>query len=106
MECPMCGCEIKPDAGEATVLCQPCKKQVPESLEKAACDPFNYAVGLRDGTTIEFESAVFQGEFVRLRAGSGDSQFKDGLYGGYPMPRGIDVRVSEIIWCCDAPFGS
>lgn len=79
---------------------------MPPSLLKACFDrPFDYALGLRNGLIIRFGGATINGEWISLDDIKGYSN-KEELVVGYPMDRGMDVRLSEIIWCADAPEGS
>lgn len=77
----------------------------PDSLVKATGDPFDYMLGLRDGRMIQFTEAriVQKGKWLHLKEPriSGDGDLSK-----IPFERGMDVRVSEIVWVCDAPFGS
>lgn len=80
----------------------------PPALAKATLDPFQYAVQVRDVGVIVFESAEPVGTgWVRLLAG-GDRGFsqEDSPQPGYPCPRGIEVRLADIVWAADAPHGS
>ncbi len=86
-------------------FCLPCLQKLPASLLKAISDPFDYAIGLRTGLVIRFSEARIQGEWVHLLVagtnrpvGNGDDT--------YNWERGIDVRLTEIVWCADAPIGS
>lgn len=101
----------------------------PPHLNKAVLDnPFQYACGLRDGTVIEFEGAT-PGDWAECErldhvadAGS-DEDFLNarvasewvhlegiqsirGPLGVFPFERGLDIRLSEIVWVADAPRGS
>ncbi len=84
--------------------CERCKLRFPPSLIKAVGDDFEYALELRTGEVIRFRSAVIHGEWATL----------DGVSWGvgrvsalpFECPRGVDVRISEIVWCADAPDGS
>lgn len=84
------------------------KDRLSPSLAKACVDPFDYAIKLRTGETFRFTQAHYSGgDFVTLDAGSHwvyDRTIKSAT--GYPAPRGIDVRISDIVWCMDAPEGS
>jgi hypothetical protein len=76
----------------------------PPSLAKATMDEFDYAVGLSNGVVIRFRRAVPNGQFVTLKE-------VEELFPGigrprYPLDRGIDVRLTSIEWCADAPAGS
>jgi hypothetical protein len=77
-------------------------RQVPPALAKAMHDPFSYALRLRTGEEFEFESAELETPgWVHLREVRGIHPFPHG-----PVERGIDVRISEIVWVLDAPGGS
>jgi hypothetical protein len=88
------------------------RRGVPHPLSKALCDPFDYALGLRDGTVIRFHYAdAFKGGWVRINVG----QIYDGGFvndkehrtvGDWSFDRGLYVRVSDIVWIADAPQGS
>lgn len=83
----------------------------PPALAKACYDPFDYAMGLTDGTVIFFEYAepvsrlwvtimgVRQGPRAVLQDGTSDRS-------NAIFERGLDVRVSQIAWVADAPYGS
>ncbi len=87
----------------------------PPALIKAVDDPFDYALRLKDGSLIFFEYAVPCGKnnewaslyFQDIHSGSEvwrGSFNHTFAVGGYA--RGLEVRVSEIVWAADAPFGS
>ena len=81
-----------------------CYLDFPPSLNKALTDTFQYAVMLRGGQVIEFESAWRVGPdspFVTLFGVSGNvmGYVSDIAFGN--APRGLDVRVSDIVWCFD-----
>jgi hypothetical protein len=106
-ECVACG-ETKvihvpvavPLAAEPPLFCSPCEAKYPESLLKAFIDPFTYALKLRTGEVLEFQSARASGDFVHLvfegECESNDVPFR--------LERGLDVRVSAIVWCTDNPW--
>ena len=87
----------------------------PPALIKAVNDPFDYALRLKDGSLIFFEYAIPCGKnnewaslyfqdihsWSEVWRGSFNHTF---AVGGYA--RGLEVRVSEIVWAADAPFGS
>lgn len=77
-------------------------------LAKAAMDPFDYAVGLRNGNVIRFESAhVFSDGNTVMLHGFSESEDTGRIEGlSAPCPRGVEVRISDIVWAADAPFGS
>jgi hypothetical protein len=77
-------------------------------LAKAAFDPFMYMLCLRDGTRIQFVEAEDIGDgWVRIVQGHlSDENARAALPAMPPCPRGVDIRLSEIIWVADAPYGS
>jgi hypothetical protein len=82
----------------------------PRALAKATVDPFFYAVGLRGGAIIHFESAELiddeHTEWVSLRGCPENMRLE--LDHGHEMTfeRGLEVRVADILWAADAPHGS
>lgn len=86
-------------------LCPPCRLKYPPSLLKACYDTFDYALRLRTGEVLFFESATIHGDFVTL-------ELSDNSMGQHEddrrclFDRGLDIRASEIVWCADAPDGS
>ena len=79
---------------------------VPVSLYIATLDHFDFALKIRTGEVIRFSEAEICGEFVHLcyRPGWDEEESVEGLI--YPCPRGVDVRISDIVWCANAPEGS
>lgn len=92
----------------------PVYPSLPEALGKACCDPFDYAVGLRDGTVLFVHVAQYTegSEWIHFtlhedpRVGRTHAGHKSALVAAMTFDRGIDVRLSEIAWCADAPYGS
>jgi hypothetical protein len=80
----------------------PCAYQYPPSLIKAASDPFTYLLKLRTGEVIRFTECEIHGKYATLIFDENDPM--DEL--GHSFPRGLDVRVDQIVWCADAPDGS
>lgn len=77
------------------------------ALSKACMDdPFDYALKLRTGEVIAFSGAsVLNAEWVHLSVKHRSEQpDENGL--PYPAERGMDVRLSDIVWVMDAPNGS
>lgn len=69
-----------------------------EALIKATQDCFDYALKLRTGDIISFsEAKIIAPEWVHLSGCSGLPFMAD---------RGVDVRISDIVWVMDAPNGS
>ncbi len=92
-------------------VCNACDQRYPPSLIKAASDPFDYACRLVTGEVIRFDHATIHGDYVTLECGSFFDAFADNDTPKaqrlpYPCPRGVDVRVADIVWCADAPQGS
>ena len=81
-----------------------------EALAKSCCDPFDYALKLKTGEIIFFESAkVVSKDWLHLNLNDlhSDNQQTEKLNKlQLPGERGVDVRISEIVWVMDAPFGS
>jgi len=75
-----------------------------KALAKACQDPFDYALRLRTGEVVLFTEAwLLNKEWVRLEVKPTQPP-RQSL--PYPAPRGIDVRLSDIVWVMDAPEGS
>ena len=81
----------------------------PPALIKSLLDPFEYAAGIRTGWVMVFTEADDIGNgWVRLKEarsymeGPNAPSEADQLI----FERGFEVRVSEIVWVCDAPHGS
>jgi hypothetical protein len=93
-------------------VCDSCRRFYPPSLLKAAEDCFDYALRLSSGEIIRFRSAKIHGYYVTLYGGTGEYDSRSLAECEQPslMPfifdRGLDVRVSDIVWCADAPSGS
>ena len=95
---------------EPEPVCESCRYLYPPALLKAAGDYFDYALRLSTGEIIRFRSAKIHGDYATLYGGDGgyeaQSLLKDNPSLPFSFDRGIDVRVSEIVWCADAPNGS
>jgi len=79
----------------------------PPVLIKATMDEgWHYAVGLSSGAVIFFGGARIAGEFAHLT----DVERIVGIGVAGPSiestERGLDIRVSSIVWAIDAPHGS
>jgi hypothetical protein len=81
---------------------------IPYDLDKACGDPFEYAVGLRNGQIFYFEEAIIYGAWVRLKGVKSNSvpMPRDEDLQRFTFDRGIQIRLSEIAWVADAPYGS
>lgn len=76
------------------------------ALAKACLDYFDYALKLRTGEVIYFWSAkVLNKEWVHLELKPEGEQPEENRI-AYPGDRGVDVRLSDIVWVMDAPMGS
>ena len=112
--CDICGDVYPVEAGEAGYYCPVCLDCYPPALIKATCDPFDYAVKVRDIGVLEFEHASIHGEWATIypHGGTFNRPFHDQRYGHelqslpYNMDRGLEIRVNDIIWIADAPNGS
>jgi hypothetical protein len=77
-----------------------------EALSKSCADPFDYALKLKTGEVVMFtEARVLNNEWIHLTLKPYDEQ-PDKNRVPYPADRGMDVRISEIVWVMDAPNGS
>jgi hypothetical protein len=93
------------------------RRDIPDALCKAFGDPFSYALGLRNGQVIEFQSAELRPGRQWVFLDTGNSQDKP-VWNTDPMAavpmisvpmifdRGIEVRLCDIVWVADAPHGS
>jgi hypothetical protein len=90
---------------------------LPAALLKACATPFDYALGLSTGHVLYFESAKLSedGLWLHVKPHEGEHGLPYTDPGNqiwpmrgvpYPFVRGLDVRVSAIIWIADAPRGS
>ena len=76
------------------------------ALNKALEDCFDYCLKLRTGEVIRFgEASIIDKDWVHLsyaKWDDGQSHYSD----EGQFHRGIDVRISDIVWVMDAPYGS
>lgn len=87
-------------------ICGVCARHYPHALLKAALDHYTYSLKLRTGEVVEFETCDFHGDWVHLEQFHNHS----GWSGSTPpteqfngCDRGVDVRLSDIVWCYDHP---
>lgn len=111
-KCVACGDEMMGfydgDAPSWAVLaevCAACARHIPESLLKATHDEFDYAIGLRTGDVFRFRRATLAGDFVHLDDVV-EWDYIDSADSAYTLDRGVDIRLSDVVWCADAPRGS
>ena len=90
--------------------CAECGKKYPPALIKSVFDEFDYAMQLRTGEIIHYSHATIcpGGEWISLSVKSRDWYSGEESFKRFPFPfeRGIDVRVADNEWVCDAPYGS
>ena len=96
------GCHVKKVEVDS-YSCRACAEQYPSSLLKACGDPFEYALRTSWGATIAFSEASVHGEWVHLKLTMGADCDLIGYKSKRPlgMERGVDIRVADIVWCCD-----
>ena len=100
------GCGVAEREEGTEFGCVNCNKRYPQSLLKACGDQFDYACKLTTGEIISFGNATIRGEYCTLNVNPA-SHMHDGPSNlPHPFPRGIEVKISEIVWCADAPNGS
>ena len=77
----------------------------PPFLLKSVGDPFDYVAFVRGVGLVRFEYAEpVSPEWVRLRPHQYHDMQSPGLR--YPCPRGLEVRVADLVYVADAPEGS
>jgi hypothetical protein len=79
------------------------ESDLPPSLERALTEPGEYALRLRTGEIVRFTRAERYGAFVALFAPGGPSAMSQS---GDPVPQfphGLEVRITEIVWCARGP---
>jgi hypothetical protein len=118
VDCHLCGGRFKFIVGSddfpPAEFCTECLRRIPPALQKALYDHFDYACGVNWGGrvfVIRFEDATIRGEWVTLDHTDSASLLDlqpddDSPRLPYAFPRGLDVRLSDIVWVADAPQGS
>ena len=77
-----------------------------KALAKSCQDHFHYALRLRTGEVIAFTDAeLISNEWVHLALEKPEDQPEANRL-EYVYGRGVDVRISDIVWVMDAPCGS
>lgn len=82
----------------------------PPALVKACSDHFSYAMRVRTGELFMFcDAEVINADWVMLKdfadySNDGYAPVRDNLKINFD--RGVEVRVSDIVWVADAPCGS
>ena len=72
------------------------------ALQKACDDEFMYAMKLRTGDVIEFTSAEILLGGIWIHLNNVEKNENQPFF----AERGMDVRISDIVWVMDAPHGS
>ena len=103
--CECCRQYAVPYPSDPPFICVLCTSTLPHSLIKATYDSFDYAMKLRTGEVIRFREAKIHGAFVTLNIDQNGGTDKR-HYNDFSFERGLDVRLSDIVWCADAPDGS
>ena len=111
LNCPACNTTFgfygqaepddQPDPSEM-LKCPDCSKKMPPSLIKACGEPGDYALKTRMEEIIFFSQAEIHGQFAHLTLKTGPKTWRPF---GMPCPQGIDLRLSDIVWCADRPHG-
>ena len=78
---------------------------LPPSLEQALVEPASYALRLRTGDLVRFSRAERHGLFVVLHAADLPEAGAPGPVAQESFPHGLDVRVSDVVWCARGPAG-
>lgn len=85
---------------------------VPPAIEKACCDPFEYGCCLRDGRIVYFGSAAWSEHspqwvtLLDVKSMSPEATANGRPLHSFNFDRGIEVRICDIMWAADAPYGS
>jgi len=96
-----CGFNVLVSEFSGPLFCPQCERRLPPALRKACSDYFDYALKLRDGTVVCFSQAYIQGEFATLTDCSTNPSSYALENPMVPFPRGLDVRIADIVWCAD-----
>src|SRR5262245_10308227 len=78
------------------------------ALAKACFDPYRYLVVLRDGQRIVFSEAEYSIGSQWITLLPCDEKFEElpACLGPYSCPRGIDVKIADILFAVNAPHGT
>ena len=94
---------------EATIKQQEqLQKQIGPHLAKATQDPFDYFVAMKTGESFHFHSAtyVLGDDWILLEDFFPDTNSMLMKRFGHGFSRGLQVRLSDILFAADAPDGS
>lgn len=76
------------------------------ALSKSVQDEFDYALKLKTGEVIAFYGVdIINDEWIHLRVKPPEDQPHQNHL-PFKADRGVDIRISEIVWVMDAPDGS
>lgn len=102
--CEQCGNSFIAPEDAYAGHCEACEQKYGSHLLKAATDPFDYAIGLRDGMVLRWTggTCTIRGDWVHIP----QPDQEPGKFLPFPFERGLQVRLSEIAWVADAPNGS
>ena len=104
-KCAVCSApmDVLPLAeGEPDPVCDLCEAKYAPALIRSVSVASSYAIGLRDGTVIEFSRATIHGRFAHLR----EAATTNTVLGKFKSDRGFDVRISDIMCATDTPHGA
>ena len=110
--CSVCHHQMLEDRAGSMDACPTCVATIGDVLVKAVTDDFDYAIGLRTGDVIRFTSAHYAGDNWIYLVGVDNWGDNSALLRNHredhnnPCPRGLQVRVTDIVWAADAPNGS
>lgn len=113
--------EVPPPNAESAYIEEPNEDlkgkypHLPDVLLKSVEDPYIYAMGIKTGLVIIYNSAEIDGEWVHISFEKGyncEEKFGNvfNTQTGYIpksaffFPRGISIRISDIVWIADSPF--
>jgi hypothetical protein len=78
-------------------------EELPPSLQRALVETGDYALRLRTGEVVRFTRAERHGSFVALFAPAGPPPTAQASESMAAFPHGLEVRVSDIVWCARGP---
>ena len=103
--CDRCGINV---GSHAWGFCQPCIDKYSFALLKSTVDPFDYAMRLSSGEIIYYDECSINGDWVSIRRPIQKGPDVNSVQGPKlpPFERGVDIRLDDIVWVADAPYGS
>jgi hypothetical protein len=81
----------------------PGDQDLPPSLQRALVETASYALRLRTGEVVSFTRAERHGAFVALFVSSEPSPTMRWSESMADFPHGLEVRISDIVWCARGP---